>query len=103
MGGDGLHQSVMEKKTNHKRSTVQSYKIPQRKSTMTTYSSPALEKFADELKDTAAKMTAPGKGLLAADESLGTIGKRLASIGLENVEENRRNVSMVIQKEHKHN
>lgn len=31
-----------------------------------------------------------GKGLLAADESTGTIGKRFASIKVENVEENRR-------------
>lgn len=31
-----------------------------------------------------------GKGLLAADESTGTIGKRFASIKLDNVEENRR-------------
>ena len=34
-------------------------------------------------------MVAPGKGLLAADESTGTIGKRLASIGVENTRENR--------------
>ncbi|CAN1357083.1 Fructose-bisphosphate aldolase 6, cytosolic, partial [Linum perenne] len=32
----------------------------------------------------------PGKGILAADESTGTIGKRFASINVENVEENRR-------------
>ena len=32
----------------------------------------------------------PGKGILAADESTGTIGKRLSSINVENVEENRR-------------
>lgn len=31
-----------------------------------------------------------GKGLLAADESTGTIGKRFSSINVENVEENRR-------------
>ena len=31
-----------------------------------------------------------GKGILAADESTGTIGKRLAPIGVENTEENRR-------------
>ena len=28
-------------------------------------------------------------GILAADESTGTMGKRLAGLGLENVEENR--------------
>ena len=33
----------------------------------------------------------PGKGILAADESTGTIGKRLQSIGVENTEEERRN------------
>jgi fructose-bisphosphate aldolase class 1 len=32
----------------------------------------------------------PGKGILAADESTGTIEKRLQSIGLENNVENRR-------------
>ena len=32
----------------------------------------------------------PGKGILAADESVGTIGKRFAPIGVENTEENRR-------------
>lgn len=35
-------------------------------------------------------IVAPGKGILAADESTGTIGKRLGSIGVENVEEHRR-------------
>lgn len=33
---------------------------------------------------------APGKGILAADESTGTIGKRFEPIGVENTEENRR-------------
>ena len=32
----------------------------------------------------------PGKGILAADESTGTIGKRLASIGVENSEVERK-------------
>jgi fructose-bisphosphate aldolase class I len=31
-----------------------------------------------------------GKGILAADESSGTMGKRFANIGVENTEENRR-------------
>merc|ERR1719162_1434162 len=35
-------------------------------------------------------MVKPGKGLLACDESTGTVGARLESIGLENNEENRR-------------
>ncbi|GBG82800.1 hypothetical protein CBR_g36331 [Chara braunii] len=47
-------------------------------------------KYADELIATANKIATPGKGILAADESTGTIGKRLASINVENVESNRR-------------
>lgn len=43
-----------------------------------------------ELSATANAMVAGNKGLLAADESTGTIGKRFDSIGVENVEENRR-------------
>lgn len=43
-----------------------------------------------ELNATARAMVAPGKGLLAADESTGTIGKRLATIGMENTTENGR-------------
>nr|WP_233342509.1 class I fructose-bisphosphate aldolase [Maricaulis salignorans] len=44
----------------------------------------------DQLNETACAMVAPGKGLLAADESTGTIGKRFASIDLENTADNRR-------------
>merc|ERR1740138_1540194 len=47
-------------------------------------------KYAEELRATANAMVAPGKGLLACDESTGTVGKRLESIGLENNEDNRR-------------
>jgi len=43
-----------------------------------------------ELKATAAAMVKEGKGLLACDESTGTVGTRLESIGLENNEDNRR-------------
>ena len=39
---------------------------------------------------TANAMSVPGKGILAADESTGTIGKRFAGISVENIEENRR-------------
>lgn len=46
--------------------------------------------LADELIKNAAYIGTPGKGILAADESTGTIGKRLASINVENVETNRR-------------
>src|SRR5581483_1426559 len=42
------------------------------------------------LHDTAVAMVAPGKGLLAADESTGTIEKRFKSINVENSEPNRR-------------
>lgn len=42
------------------------------------------------MADNANAIVAPGKGILAADESTGTIGKRFAGIGLENTEENRR-------------
>ncbi|CAA6660725.1 unnamed protein product [Spirodela intermedia] len=47
-------------------------------------------KYAEELIKNAAYIGTPGKGILAADESTGTIGKRLASINVENVESNRR-------------
>src|SRR6185295_8486460 len=43
-----------------------------------------------ELNKIANKMVAPGKGLLAADESTGTIQKRFDKIGVTNTEENRR-------------
>lgn len=41
------------------------------------------------LNDTARAMVAPGRGILAADESTGTIKKRFDSIGIENTEANR--------------
>jgi len=43
-----------------------------------------------ELHDTAHALVAEGKGILAADESDGTIKKRFDSIGIESTEENRR-------------
>jgi len=45
---------------------------------------------AEELRKVANAIVAPGKGILAADESTGTIAKRLSSIGVENTEEHRR-------------
>jgi fructose-bisphosphate aldolase class I len=42
------------------------------------------------LSDTAREIVAPRKGVLAADESTGTIAKRFKSIGLESTEEHRR-------------
>lgn len=43
-----------------------------------------------ELEATAQALVAPGKGILAADESTGTIKKRFDSIRVESTEENRR-------------
>src|SRR5213593_525738 len=45
---------------------------------------------AHELHDTARALVADDKGILAADESTGTIKKRFDSIGLESTEETRR-------------
>ena len=45
---------------------------------------------AQELQETARAIVAEGKGILAADESDGTIKKRFDSIGVESTEENRR-------------
>lgn len=42
------------------------------------------------LEETARAMVAPGKGILAADESTGTIEKRFRTIDLQSTEENRR-------------
>ena len=46
--------------------------------------------FAAELIETARAIAAPGKGILAADESTGTIGQRFTKISVENTEQNRR-------------
>jgi len=45
---------------------------------------------APELELTARALVAPGKGILAADESDGTIKKRFDSIGVDSTEDNRR-------------
>jgi fructose-bisphosphate aldolase class I len=44
----------------------------------------------DALNKVAEAMVAPGRGILAADESTGTMKKRMDAIGVENTEENRR-------------
>ena len=44
----------------------------------------------DELRRIAAALVAPGKGILAADESNASMSKRLDMIKMENTEENRR-------------
>ncbi len=43
-----------------------------------------------ELEKTARALVAPGKGILAADESFGTIGKRFEAVGIESSEDSRR-------------
>ena len=44
----------------------------------------------EEMRRTARALVAPGKGILAADESSPTIEKRFQAIGVESTEENRR-------------
>ena len=44
----------------------------------------------DELQSTISKLTAPGKGIVAADESTPTITKRFTAVGIESTEETRR-------------
>jgi len=61
----------------------------------TTFNYPS-EALQAELKDIANRITAPGKGILAADESTGTIGKRFAGIGAENNLENRKNYRQML-------
>jgi fructose-bisphosphate aldolase class I len=48
------------------------------------------EEKQKELRDIANAIIAPGKGILAADESTATIGKRFSQIGIENTEDHRR-------------
>merc|ERR1712168_683092 len=60
---------------NHTNDTIMSYLSDEQKK---------------RLREIAQSIVAPGKGILAADESTGTIGKRFANINVENNEENRR-------------
>ncbi|MEO1608560.1 MAG: class I fructose-bisphosphate aldolase [Pseudomonadota bacterium] len=46
--------------------------------------------MSERLEDIAEKMVAPGQGILAADESTGTIKKRFDTINVESTEDNRR-------------
>lgn len=50
----------------------------------------AKKNFKDELIENARKISRPGFGILAADESTGTIGTRFQKINVENTEPNRR-------------
>jgi fructose-bisphosphate aldolase class I len=53
--------------------------------------------FRAELAETARKICTPGKGILAADESEGTIGKKFAALqNVENTAENRRRYREVL-------
>jgi fructose-bisphosphate aldolase class 1 len=54
--------------------------------------------FTAELIANAAAIGANGKGILAADESTGTISQRFDSIGAENTEENRRKYRQLLFK-----
>eukprot|EP00596_Hydrurales_sp_CCMP1899_P008605 CAMPEP_0119033212 /NCGR_PEP_ID=MMETSP1177-20130426/225_1 /TAXON_ID=2985 /ORGANISM="Ochromonas sp, Strain CCMP1899" /LENGTH=358 /DNA_ID=CAMNT_0006989773 /DNA_START=53 /DNA_END=1129 /DNA_ORIENTATION=+ len=54
--------------------------------------------YAAELIQNAKAIGAVGKGILAADESTGTIGQRFAGIGAENTEENRRKYRQLLFK-----
>ena len=45
---------------------------------------------SQELESNARALVADGKGILAADESFGTIEKRFKAINIPNTEENRR-------------
>jgi fructose-bisphosphate aldolase, class I len=47
----------------------------------------AAQKYKDELIRTANAFVADGKGLLAADESIGSIEKRFKAVSIENTEE----------------
>lgn len=50
----------------------------------------------EELSNTIEEMLQGAKGILAADESTGTIGKRFASINIDNTEQNRRDYRLLL-------
>ena len=49
-----------------------------------------------KLENTAQELLASGQGILAADESGGTIGKRFEAVGIESTEETRRNYRQML-------
>ena len=49
-----------------------------------------------EIENIAKQMVAKGKGILAADESTGTMTKRLASVNIQSTLENRMNGNNLI-------
>jgi fructose-bisphosphate aldolase class I len=52
--------------------------------------------MSDAMRITARELVAPGKGILAADESTGTIKKRFDSIGVESTEDARRHYRQML-------
>ena len=52
--------------------------------------------YFEELSNTMEHLQQEGKGILAADESTGTIGKRFDTIGVENTEQNRRDYRLLL-------
>ncbi|XP_030375822.1 fructose-bisphosphate aldolase-like [Scaptodrosophila lebanonensis] len=65
-------------------------RVLQRSRKMTTYFDYPTQEIQDELSCIANAIVAPGKGILAADESTATIGKHLKAIKVKNTEKNRR-------------
>ncbi|KAK6050924.1 fructose-bisphosphate aldolase class-I [Cooperia oncophora] len=57
---------------------------------MASYSQYLTKEQEDELRSIANAIVAPGKGILAADESTGSMEKKMKGIGTENTEEQRR-------------
>ncbi|VDO94113.1 unnamed protein product [Heligmosomoides polygyrus] len=57
---------------------------------MASYSQYLIKDKEDELRRIANAIVAPGKGILAADESTGSMEKKMKNIGSENTEEQRR-------------
>ena len=49
-----------------------------------------MTEWQSDLEGIAQALVAPGKGILAADESTGTIEKRFAAVGVDSTPENRR-------------
>src|SRR2546430_1320127 len=66
------------------------YKVFARKEARIYFNEETTNMKTDDLETIARKLVAPGKGILAADESSGTIEKRLKSINVPSNEENRR-------------
>ena len=57
-----------------------------------------MSKYAEELRATAKAMVAPGKGILAMDESNSTCNKRFSALGIDTTEDKRRDYRELILK-----